>query len=279
MSIGDRKNAPSLQARKLAAARGLLKVAHPPAGQFHHARLAAPTSIAGLVEHIWIVRWWIEEGTSHVAQTLPYPNLHLVIENSQAWVHGIHRGRFTRELNGVGGVIGVKFRPGGFYPLLKKSVSTLRNRAVALEAILGASAHDLSRELSTPDLLDADAVALAERFLVRHLPAHDQTVDRVAHMVAEIESDRTILTVEDAVARFSLTKRSLQRVFEQYVGIGPKWVINRFRMHEAIERLNQGEPVDWAAFALELGYFDQAHFNRDFKSLIGCTPRRYVAGA
>ena len=95
-------------------------------------------------------------------------------------------------------------------------------------------------------------------------------------LVAAIEADRTILRVEDLVIRYELTKRSLQRLFEQYVGIGPKWVINRFRMHEAVERLKLSEPVDWAAFALELGYFDQAHFNRDFKALVGSTPKRYV---
>jgi AraC-like DNA-binding protein len=228
-----------------------------------------------LVQHIWIVRWKMEPGTSHLAQTLPHPNVHLVLENEQATVSGIHGGRFTRELEGEGGVIGIKFRPGGFFPFLKKSVSTLRNRTVAFESILGSHATELC--FDTCDIEETQALDIIEKFLLRHWPAVDPTVDRVAALVSEIEEDRSVLRVEDLVDRHSLTQRSLQRLFEQYVGIGPKWVINRFRMHEAIERLHRGEPLDWAQFALELGYFDQAHFNRDFKALVGCTPKRYVA--
>jgi AraC-like DNA-binding protein len=68
----------------------------------------------------------------------------------------------------------------------------------------------------------------------------------------------------------------LQRWFNEYVGVGPKWVINRYRLHEAIERLAGDLPVDWTQLALELGYFDQAHFIRDFKALVGVPPAAYV---
>jgi AraC-like DNA-binding protein len=181
-------------------------------------------------------------------------------------------------LIGEDGVFGVKFRPGGFYPFFKRSVSTLRNRGIRLEAVLGSSVRRLYEEVRATGTRDAEAVAAIEQFLLRHWPAHDPNVDRVAEIVEEIESDRTILKVEDVLARHDFTKRSLQRLFEHYVGIGPKWVISRFRMHEVIQRLEKGEPVDWAAFALDLGYFDQAHFNREFKAIVGRTPREYANG-
>jgi AraC-like DNA-binding protein len=276
MTSDDRKNASSEKIEGVGPARGVLKVSEPPRGQFRHWRLAAPTAIAPLVQHIWMVRWNLDEGASHVARTLPYPNVHIVVEDDQAQVHGINRGRFTRELKGVGSAIGVKFRPGGFYPFLRKSVSTLRNKNVTLESVVGESTRDLCRELAMIDIDENALLGCIESFLLRHWPDFDPNVDRVAALVAAIEDDRTILRVEDLVARYALTKRSLQRLFEHYVGIGPKWVINRFRMHEAVERLKLAEPVDWAALALELGYFDQAHFNRDFKALIGSTPKRYL---
>lgn len=277
MNLDNRKNASSTRSSEVGSARGVLKANETPRGQFHHSRLAAPATISSLVQHIWIVRWKIEEGASHLAQTLPHPNVHIVFEDGKAAVSGIHRGRFTRELKGVGGAVGVKFRPGGFYPFLKKSVSTLRNRTVPLESIFRSVANMLQIEMSALD--ETEALVLIESFLLRHWPAPDPNVERIATLVAEIETDRTVLRVEDLVARCGLTKRSLQRWFEQYVGIGPKWVINRFRMHEALEQLHRGEPLDWAQFALELGYFDQAHFNRDFKALVGCTPKRYAVNA
>ena len=65
-------------------------------------------------------------------------------------------------------------------------------------------------------------------------------------------------------------------MFNQYVGVGPKWVINRYRMHEALERMEQDDALEWTRLALELGYFDQAHFIRDFKALIGRSPREFA---
>jgi AraC-like DNA-binding protein len=91
-----------------------------------------------------------------------------------------------------------------------------------------------------------------------------------------IAVDRTITTVEQVLHRWRLGKRMLQRLFNEYVGVGPKWVINRYRLHEAIERLAGDPPKDWTQLALELGYFDQAHFIRDFKALVGRPPAAYV---
>ncbi len=69
-----------------------------------------------------------------------------------------------------------------------------------------------------------------------------------------------------------INKRTLQRLFSQYVGVSPKWVIKRFRLLEAVGELSKNKKADWTKLALELGYFDQAHFIKDFKSIIGKTP-------
>ena len=118
--------------------------------------------------------------------------------------------------------------------------------------------------------------AAAERLLQAHLPAVDANVERVAGLVAAIASDRSITAVEQLCERTGLNARALQRLFKNYVGIGPKWVINRYRLHEAIAQLQQGQAADWVELALSVGYFDQAHFIRDFRALVGCTPAQYA---
>ena len=62
------------------------------------------------------------------------------------------------------------------------------------------------------------------------------------------------------------------------MGVTPRWVISRYRIHEALDRLQSAKEIpriDWAAFALELGYYDQAHFIKDFTSATGCSPGEY----
>jgi AraC-like DNA-binding protein len=70
-------------------------------------------------------------------------------------------------------------------------------------------------------------------------------------------------------------KRSLERLFSDYVGASPKWVIRRYRLHELVEKFDSRTPANWAQLALDLGYFDQAHLINDFKSIVGYTPTQY----
>ena len=69
--------------------------------------------------------------------------------------------------------------------------------------------------------------------------------------------------------------RTLQRLFRDYVGVSPKWVIRRYRLQEAATRLAQGLDQPLADLAASLGYFDQAHLAREFTQLFGCPPSEY----
>ena len=84
-----------------------------------------------------------------------------------------------------------------------------------------------------------------------------------------------ITTLDELCAHAGYSKRTLQRLFREYVGVTPKWVLRRVRLHEAAERMADGGG-DWAAMALDLGYFDQAHFIKAFKSAIGRSPAEYA---
>lgn len=65
-------------------------------------------------------------------------------------------------------------------------------------------------------------------------------------------------------------------MFRRYVGVGPQWVLQRFRLHDALAAIDAGETGDLATLAARLGWFDQAHFNRDFRDAVGQTPGRYA---
>lgn len=255
--------------------RGVLR--HVPGPRlFHHARVAPVPALAGLVQHFWSVRWDLRGMPQQQRETLPHPNVHLVFEaGGQTRVHGIHSGRFTTVLEGCGGVFGVKFRPGGMRPFLGRSVSSLRDRSLPPQQIFGTDAAMLEDEVHA-DEDDSRRIAAVERYLLAHLPPADPQVARVGEIVDGIAADCGITAVEQVLERWNLGRRALQRLFNEYVGVGPKWVINRYRLHEAVERLAQGGDVDWARLALDLGYFDQAHFIRDFKALVGRTPGEYL---
>ncbi len=121
--------------------------------------------------------------------------------------------------------------------------------------------------------------ALAEALLCAFLPSRDPVAEQVANMVACITADPALRRVDELAAASGLTARSLQRLFADYVGVSPKWVMRRARLHEAAERADSGEQVDWAELAASLGYADQAHLTRDFTATIGIPPTRYAPPA
>jgi AraC-like DNA-binding protein len=122
-------------------------------------------------------------------------------------------------------------------------------------------------------------IKIVEDFLRSRLTEPDENVIRLTEIVYAVAKERDILKVEDLVDRYGLNKRTLQRLFARYVGVSPKWVIQRYRLHEAAEQLSTVETVNQAELALSLGYSDQAHFVRDFKAIVGVSPAAYAKAA
>ena len=76
----------------------------------------------------------------------------------------------------------------------------------------------------------------------------------------------------------NISSRQLQRLFQTYVGVSPKWLIRKYRIYEILIRLEQPDnhQVDWQQMVLDLEYVDQSHFINDFKSFVGDTPQEYL---
>ena len=255
-------------------ARGIVRGPAQPGG-FRHERHAPSPPLAAFVEHYWMVQWNLDGHAPQQRETLPHPSAHLLIERGRSRMAGVSTRRFTRVLEGRGRVFGVKFRPAGFQPFLHASMTTLTDRDCSLAQVFGHNADTLEDELLAHDTMRG-MIEVAERFLGARLPPVDAVAARIDAIVYAIIDDREMLRAEQLAARHGMPLRHLQRLFGKYVGVSPKWVIGRYRLHEALARLDAGKPVDWTALALALGYFDHAHFIRDFKQMVGRTPGEYT---
>jgi AraC-like DNA-binding protein len=275
--------------------RGVL---HPDlaATRFALARTQPSAALAPFVDFYWILRWDLRGEPPHEQTILPYPNVNLAFEAHGAGLYGVDRRLFTRSLSGRGLVFGVRFRAGCFRPFWQAPISQLTDRIVPAARLFGAQAERTRQAImlaggmsaeggnagSASDAdadADAEMTAQAEALLCSVLPARDLVAEEVAGLVARITSDPALRRVDELSSVSGLTVRSLQRLFADYVGVSPKWVMRRVRLHEAAERADSGELVDWAELAADLGYADQAHLTRDFTDTIGVPPTRYAVGA
>jgi AraC-like DNA-binding protein len=266
--------------------RGLLqrRAATPSAG---HARLLPAPELRAYIEHFWIVRWDLRGDRPQLAETLPHPSVYWLTENRRCTINGVPTKRFSRKLRGKGRVFGVKFRPGGLYPFLRSPVGAFTDSYISPGKAFGADGRVVAaelRDLSVAALHANDAtaadermIACVERLLLARLPKPDPQLAVVAAIATAIVQTQAITKVDQIAERFVVSKRALQRLFHRYVGVSPKWMIKRYRMHEVIERVAAGRAMNWSRLALELGYFDQTHFIKDFKALVGRSPVEYEA--
>ena len=136
--------------------------------------------------------------------------------------------------------------------------------------------RELERTVLSHDDI-ADGMAPVESFLRKRLRPLDPGAQLVQEVIDSMLSPVHDATVAELAGRHGVVPRTLQRLFRRYVGVGPKWVLQRYRMHEAAERMLVNPDIDLARLALDLGYADQAHFGNDFHARTGRTPAAYLA--
>jgi AraC-like DNA-binding protein len=257
--------------------RGIL---HPSAGleHFRLGRVAPSAAVARFVDRYWLPSWSLPAGHRHEQVVLVHPVVNVVFDASGATVGGVRRERFTRELTGSGRVLGVMFRPAGFRPFLGRPMSTLTDTTVPLSTVL-TGASELERSVATAladGVPDSDVAALVDAALADRVPAARQASEDTTVWAERIATDRELRRVDDVADLAGVSVRGLQRRFADHVGIGPKWMIRRYRLYEVAERAARDEELDWATLAADLGYADQAHLVRDFTAAVGEPPTRYA---
>jgi AraC-like DNA-binding protein len=278
------------------------------ATRFQLTRRPPSAPLAPFVDFYWILRWDLRGRAAHEQTILPHPSVNLAFEAGGAGIYGVDRRLFTRSLSGSGRVLGVRFRAGCFRPFWRAPISELTNRVVPAVRVFGPEAEETRRaimraaaagdgvaETSADTSADASASTLAgalafdhadavmteqaEALLLSVRPERDPAAEQAAALVARITGDPALRRVDGLAAASGMSARGLQRLFADYVGVSPKWVMRRARLHEAAERADGGEVVDWAGLAADLGYADQAHLTRDFTATIGIPPTHYAAPA
>ena len=261
-------------------ARGVLHRALDALDVVHDRRLPSP-DLAPFIAHLWTVRWDLDAPLR--VETLGHPAVHLTIttdddgDGVSAVIAGPHTARFERFLVGRGHVVGVKFRPAMFSAWWPQPVSSLADTTKPLTELPGVDVAALVAVAvaDCPFLEQIDGLEAVLRAALPRLVADDVVI---RDLVEQLATDQSLLRVQDLTALVGGSVRTLQRRFNDVVGVSPKWVIKRYRLHEAAARLRAPSSPSLVELAISLGYADQAHFTRDFTATIGVSPMRWAEG-
>ncbi|NNC12405.1 AraC family transcriptional regulator [Planctomonas sp. JC2975] len=259
-------------------------------------RFVLGAHLRDVVRHVWVVRWDAPDGTELAQRVLTYPAFNAVFEaggtssgDAEARLYPPTGRVDVRRLSGTGWGVGILLRPCAAHLMLTGGDTRIDVHGVPREGLLledapvAAVSDVLLRAGELPEGLGLDGREQLGDILRSWLTPHARRVDDRDRLVNEAcriaEEDASVQRASELASRLGLAPRTLERLMRDYLGLGPKWLIECRRMQEAATTLYAHPETDLSTLAADLGYADYAHFSRRYRSVLGETPNRTRAAA
>lgn len=247
-----------------------------PAGYEQHILFQTykPTDrLSPFIHHFWTISWNNTSGRPYTSEQVmhrPYVDIYLSMRESG--IQCTFRDKRDYEAADRGKIIGARLLPGAFRAFWRGPMAGLHDERIGLQEVFpDADRPFVEHTLSLDD--DAAVGSLAELIEARD-PQYDPSIATINNIISVIENE-SLQTVKEVARRIGKSERWLQQLFQEYVGIGIKWQLQRNKLLEAAKSIRESDSPDWADLAYELGYSSQQHFITDFKRVLGKTPLQY----
>ncbi len=192
----------------------------------------------------------------------------------RSYVVGAMTGAIAVEYPGEVDILGVRFRPGRAAAFLHLPLGEMTDRAVDVGA-LGAGWEATARRIHAA--APAERIGLLEAALAIRLRSAAMAERLVAGAWSRIVATDGAIPVRGLAGELGVGERRLQRLFHDRFGLTPKDAARVARFRAALRRLRRHPGRELGRIALESGYYDQPHFNREFRRLAGLSPERWLA--
>ena len=232
------------------------------------------------VQCYWLAHAWVDQPRQE--NFYPDGGTSLVfsfadpVENRGHTIHtslfqGVERSATSATFSGQTSVLGVRFHPGGvqaFLPIPMPALMATYFPLADLDTELGGWQERLG---NLPHM--SQRLALLEQLLLERQTGFPR--QSLIGSFRALGKQIPHLTVEGAASQLGVTARDLERVFREHVGLTPKQLLCDLRVERARHRLKHAVVPPLGHLAQDAGFFDQSHFIREFKRVVGMTPKHY----
>ncbi|MGL1864107.1 MAG: helix-turn-helix domain-containing protein [Pseudodesulfovibrio sp.] len=197
-------------------------------------------------------------------------------ERPSAFITGVSSVPMVVSLPACPRIVAIRFKPGGAAPLINAPAWELAETSADIDDLMPGFANlatSLIGEVKAPKAM----VRVMDKLLLERLHRVPKTDAITAHAVSAMARNLNSLRINTLVSEMGMTQKKLERTLLHHAGLTPKRLGRTIRFISAIHRLDTAPTTPLASLALDLGYSDQAHFNRDFKALSGLAPTRWLA--
>jgi AraC-like DNA-binding protein len=207
-----------------------------------------------------------------------YTSAPVAIINNQLYKRSILTFRMSRpmdvQMRKGTGCLAICFHPGMAYKFFHVPMHVLTNTTTALSDLWGHVAAEIEDKLACTSDNETRA-DLAQKQLLQRLDMEEQDL-RVVNCLKLAQLSGGLIPISNLTNNASLSQRHLSRKFQQQVGLSPNEYLRVCRFIRSLEHLKKYPVLSLTEVAYESGYFDQAHFNRDYKTYTGQTPGEVV---
>jgi AraC-like DNA-binding protein len=265
-----------------------------PLGEWEFLIAPPPPDLAGIVECFWISRGRV---TFLHEKVLPQNNVELMFnlrkpfgvpnrppadrQFKRAWIAGMQREWLTvtpqYDPSEPSYLLSVRMPPLGAYRLLGIPLGSVAQNVFELDTVLGEAVAAVHQRLG--DCEDAAAQFAVLCDFARRRLAQSRVKLRADAQIAVDVLTRTAGTerIESICRSVSISRKHLSELFDSHVGLTPKTYARMFRFRRVVDLVQRGQGLDWTRIAMSCGYYDQAHFNHEFREFSGMSPREYAA--
>jgi AraC-like DNA-binding protein len=192
-----------------------------------------------------------------------------------ALVTGAHSEYLVIDTASQSFVMGVCFRANGAFPFLRMPAGELRDTSVSLDALWGAAAADLRDRLLEAPTHQA-RFEILELVLLAELARGFEQNRAVDFALRRFQAAPQMTTIASVTGQIGLSPKRFIQIFRDETGFTPKVFCRIRRFQKALDGIEGRRTVEWSSVALDSGYFDQAHFNHDFRAFSGINPSTYL---
>ena len=244
--------------------------------------------LSSYVRKYWFLEGFSEEGTN-VERILPDGCTELIIHYGQPFrkIDGNNQklqetafvfGQLDRFIDLLPekniGVMGVRFHPWGLNQFIKIPSASLKGEAVSLKNLFGTSEQELVDKILNSTNVKQKA-GIMDMFLLNHFK-NKTSYSRISSIIDQIKEHRGSLSIDGLTRMTGHSERQLERCFNNEIGLSPKAFSRITRLQNALRLATKARNL--TDLALSAGYYDQAHFSREFTDIAGQSPRNYFKG-
>lgn len=179
--------------------------------------------------------------------------------------------------SGKTGIIAARFYPHGANAFLNFPVSEITNHSVDIRSLFGIEGGELEERIITANT-NPERIQILQDFLIKKLYQYRKDDTVIKECIREITATKGDIKIESLSQNLNISQRQLERKFASTVGLNPKYLGRIIRFNNIFKLVQKKEINSLTMLSHESGYYDQAHFIRDFKQFTGLNPKVYFRG-